>query len=253
MEKKQTIMRTTLLKLLFLFIGFGAMHSCEKSSDGGNMGNNSSTGKGGSMARFTILNNHLYTVDNQKLNVFSIAAADTPVFVKSLPVGFAIETIFARNNTLFLGSSNGMYIYDISSPTNPVSQSFFQHIYSCDPVVANDSLAYLTMRTETFCGRNTNELQIIDIKNRKNPRFVSRVQMVKPYGLGIDGNKLFVCDNGLKVFSLENPFAPKLTKSFNITAVDVIPDANLLMVLATDGLHQYKYQNDTITFLSHLQ
>lgn len=246
-------MRTLLFHLFIISVTLGAMLSCESSSDGGSNGDNSSTGKGGSMARFTILNNHLYTVDNQNLNVFTITAADTPAFVKSLPVGFAIETIFARNNTLFLGSSNGMYIYDISSPTNPVLQSFFQHIYSCDPVVANDSLAYLTMRTETFCGRNTNELQVIDIKNRKSPKFVSRVQMVKPYGLGLDGNKLFVCDNGLKVFSLANPLAPKLTKSFNVTAIDVIPDANLLMVLATDGLHQYKYQNDTITFLSHLQ
>ena len=77
--------------------------------------------------------------------------------------------------------------------------------------------------------------------------------MVKPYGLGLDGDKLFVCDNGLKVFSLADPMAPLLTKGFNIPAIDVIPDANLLLVLATDGLHQYKYQNDTITFLSHLQ
>lgn len=246
-------MRTSLFNLFIVLVALGMMLSCESSSDGGSTGDNSSTGKGGSMARFTILNNHLYTVDNQKLNVFTITAADTPAYVKSLPVGFAIETIFARNNTLFLGSSNGMYIYDISSPTNPVVQSFFQHIYSCDPVVANDSLAYLTMRTETFCGRNTNELQVIDIKNRKNPKFVSNVQMVKPYGLGLDSNKLFVCDNGLKVFSLANPLVPKFTKAFNIPAIDVIPDANLLMVLATDGLHQYKYQNDTITFLSHLQ
>lgn len=243
-------MRTTLLQLLII-IGLTGMLSCESSSDGISSGGNSA-GKGGSMARFTVYNSHLYTVDQQKLNVFKINA-NTPVWVKSIEAGFNIETIFARNNTLFLGSSAGMYIYDINLPENPQKLSYFQHIYSCDPVVANDTIAYLTLRTETFCGRNTNELQVIDIKNKKSPQFISRVMMTKPYGLGLDGKNLFVCDNGLKVFSLDNPLYPKLVKSFQIPAIDVIPDNNLLMVLATDGLHQYIYQNDTIKYLSHLQ
>jgi hypothetical protein len=232
-------------------LGILLITGCEKSESG--IGSDNSSGKGGSMARFTISKNYLYTVDQQKLNVFSLSNPDVPIHVKNLSAGFNIETIFARNNTLFLGSQWGMYIFDITEPENPVNLSFFQHIYSCDPVVANDTLAYLTMRTETFCGRSTNELQVIDIRNLKNPKFVSSVNMTKPYGLGIDGNTLFVCDYGLKVFSLSDPLNPKLTKTFNIPAIDVIPDENLLLILATDGLHQYSYQNDTVKFLSHLQ
>jgi hypothetical protein len=114
-------------------------------------------------------------------------------------------------------------------------------------------MAYLTMRTETFCGRKTNELQVVDIKDRTYPKFVSSVPMTKPFGLGLDGTRLFVCDSGLKLFSLENPMHPSLMKTFNIPAMDVIPDNNLLLVLAEDGLHQYKYMNDTITYLSHIQ
>lgn len=243
-------MKNTVLYLIIATFIVLLAFSCEGSDSEGTASDN---GKGGSMARFTIANNYLYTVDQQKLNVFSITDAKTPVFVSNFPVGFNIETIFSQKNTLFLGSSGGMYIYDISDPDSPVKLSFFQHIYSCDPVVANDSLAYLTMRTETFCGRNTNELQVIDIRNLKNPKFVSSLNMTKPYGLGIDGKNLFVCDKGLKVFSLADPLHPALMKNFNIPALDVIADKNMLMVLAADGLYQYKYQNDTITFLSHLQ
>lgn len=244
-------METSCSRLLIIVVTIILLLSCEN-SDGG-FESSDGSGKGGSMARFTIAKNHLYTVDNYKLNVFSVATAESPAFIQSIPIGFNIETIFAHKNNLFLGSQFGMYIYDITTPSDPFQLSYFQHIFSCDPVVANDTLAYLTMRTETTCGRNTNELQVIDIRNPQSPKFVSRVIMTKPYGLGLDGKNLFVCDNGLKIFSLQNPLTPVLYKNFNIQAVDVIPDNNLLMVLAADGLHQYKYQNDTVTFLSHLQ
>lgn len=244
-------METKASGLLIVLLVLAVTLSCENSESGGDP--QGSSGKGGSMACFTISDNHLYSVDRWKLNVFDISDPGNPVFVKSMGIGQGVETIFALNHTLFLGSQSGMFIFDISDPTNPVSLSFFQHIYSCDPVVANDTIAYLTMRTETFCGRNTNELQVIDIKNKRSPNFISSVPMTKPFGLGLDRDKLFVCDNGLKVFSLENPFHPVLMKTFSIPAMDVIPDNDLLLVLALDGLHQYKYANDTITFLSHLQ
>jgi len=248
--EKNTITMKTPLRLSILALSLLLLFSCqtEKSGDPA-----SASGKGGSMARFTIYNNYLYTVDQQKLNVFNLTNAEKPVFVKDLQSGFDIETIFVNNNTLFLGSQWGMYIFDISEPTNPVNLSFFQHIYSCDPVVANDTLAYLTMRTETFCGRNTNELQVIDIRNRAKPQLVSSITMTKPFGLGLDGDKLFVCDNGLKLFSLTDPLHPVLVNTFSIPAIDVIPDNNLLMVLATDGLYQYQYENNTVTLISHLQ
>lgn len=247
--KNNFVLMKTLFKCVFIAI---IVISCEK-SDSGNNSDSSNSGKGGSMARFTISGNYLYTVDQQNLKVYQLTDPNKPVFVKNLQAGFNIETIFANKNTLFLGSEWGMYIFDITEPANPTILSNYQHIYSCDPVVANDSIAYVTLRTETWCGRSTNEMQVVNIKNKKKPVFISSVNMIKPMGLGIDGNQLFVCDNGLKVFSLNDPYHPALLKRFDIPAVDVIPDENLLMVLASDGLHQYKYENDTITYLSHLK
>lgn len=238
------------ISLVAIILGL-VFTACDKSE--GLAGDNASNGKGGSMARFTIVGDNLYTVDQGTLNVFDLEDPKKPISIKKLPVGFNIETIFADLNTLYLGSDWGMYIYDITDPSNPIQLSLYQHIYSCDPVVANDSIAYVTLHTETFCGRNTNELQVVNIKDKTKPSFVSSLNMTKPLGLGIDGKNLFVCDNGLKIYSLSDPYHPAFKKHFKIPAIDVIPDDNLLLVLAEDGLHQYYYRNDTINYLSHIQ
>ncbi len=47
---------------------------------------------------------------------------------------------------MFLGSTNGMYIYDISAPDTPKYVSELQHVTSCDPVVVDDKYAYVTLR-----------------------------------------------------------------------------------------------------------
>ena len=59
---------------LFLLLLVG----CSKSSD--SIGNSQSKiGQGGSMARFAILGDYLYTVDEYDLNVFAITETNNPV------------------------------------------------------------------------------------------------------------------------------------------------------------------------------
>ncbi|HNL06006.1 MAG TPA: hypothetical protein PKH93_00450, partial [Chitinophagales bacterium] len=108
-------------------------------------------GEGGSMARFTIVNNYLYSVDNTTLHIYNISQANQPVWAANVDIGRGIETIFSYNNYLFIGSTDGMYIYDISNPTNPANGISFEHATSCDPVVANDSLAFITLRGGGDC------------------------------------------------------------------------------------------------------
>ena len=71
--------------------------------------------------------------------------------------------------------------------------------------------------------------------------------MQEPYGLGIDGNKLFVCDNGLKVFDATDPLQVGNKRLFTTTefiGYDLIPYNNLLLVIGSDGLYQYSYSSD---------
>ena len=101
------VIYTLIFSLAILFI------ACEADNATTTDGNFASeTGQSGSLARFTILNDYLYTVDNQKLNVFNISNRENPVFVNAVNVGFDIETLFAYKTYLYIGSRNGMFIYD---------------------------------------------------------------------------------------------------------------------------------------------
>lgn len=225
--------------------------SCSKSTDTA-PSNLSSTGVGGSTARFAITGNYLYTVDNKNLNLFNISKPNEPLFVNKIDIGQGIETIFPKGNALFIGSQFGMYIYDVSAPSAPLLLSNYIHVFSCDPVVADSNYAYVTLRSGRECGRNTNQLEIIDIRDLRNPKLVKTYPMAGPKGLAIDGHNLFVCDNGLKIYDAKNVSNLILKKHFLISADDVIPLAGLLMVTGKEGITQYDYSKDTISFLSQL-
>ncbi len=206
----------------------------------------SPVGVGGSMARFTIVNDYLYTVDRHSLQSISIVNAGDPVLIENIYAGFDIETIYPFKNTLFLGSMGGMFIFDISNPAKPVSQGNFVHARACDPVIADDDYAYVTLRAGTNCGPTANELQIIDIKNLKEPFLVKTYAMSGPLGLGKDDNLLFICDgkDGLKVYDASDVMKLRLIKTIGgMETFDVIAMNKIALVSANDGLYQYSYAN----------
>lgn len=238
---------------LFLLLG------CSNSPDVSAPSNlQSPTGKGGSMARFAINGNHLYTVDMQNLRTFDISNASDPVYKTKTPLGFDIETIFPYNQYLLIGTQTGMQIISIQNPQNPQWLSTYSHIRTCDPVVAQDSIAYVTLRAGRTCGTaNLNQLEVINIKNPNYPQIMAVYPLTNPYGLGIDGNKLFVCDGnaGLRVFRLNTPVNLTQTAQHNIAdAYDVIPYNNLLIISGGQGIYQYSYSqsNDNISYLSKI-
>ncbi len=215
------------------------------------------SGKGGSMARFTIDGDYLYTVNSRSLKTFDISTPSQPVESSETYIGWDIETIFSYNNYLFIGSNSGMYIYDTTDPSTPNYVSDITHFFSCDPVVASGNYAYVTLHSESRCSRSElNELQIIDISDIKNPFKVGNYAMQSPKGLGIDDSLLFVCDAGLKVFRLnESEYsAPTLDliEQINIDATDLIPINDLLIITGESGIHQYNYKKGNLKYLSSL-
>ena len=216
----------------------------------------SGVGAGGSMARFGIKDKVLYIVDKNTLKVFDISNNTTPVKVNDLYPGWNVETMFLTDKKMFLGTTTGMAIFDISNPTTPVSLTFFTHARSCDPVVVDDTLAYITLRTGTGCGGNLNCLDIVNIKDITKPTTVVSYLMTNPQGLGKDGDLLFVCDgvSGLNIYDAANPkmISEHLIYSYpNIKAYDAIPIGGLLVLISDDGLFQYNYSNiKNITLLS---
>jgi hypothetical protein len=216
----------------------------------------SGVGIGGSMARFGIKDQVLYIVDKTTLKVFNIANKTAPVKINDLYPGWNVETMFLRDNEMFLGTTTGMAIFDISNPSSPVSKTFFTHARSCDPVIVDDTLAYITLRTGSSCGGNQNLLDIVNVKDITKPKDVVSYSMTNPHGLGKDGDVLFICDgtSGLKVYDASNPklLLTNLIYSYPaIVAYDVIPIGKVLVLIGDNGLYQYDYSNvKNITLLS---
>jgi hypothetical protein len=239
--------------IITIFILVVILFACSEGGLDYSSGNENSTGTGGSLARFTIAKNHLYTVDYSTLKVYDVTNEKSPVSINEIYIGFNIETIFAKGDLLFMGSSWGIYIYNISQPENPVFMSTFSHTYSCDPVVVSENYAYSTLSTSGPCDRGSNELDIINISDPYSPFLVKAITMDNPRGLGVSGNLLFVCDNGLKVFNITDKENPKLLKKIQSDAVDVIPIDTLLFVATEKGLSEYQITGDTnLVFLSTL-
>lgn len=216
----------------------------------------SRTGQGGSLARFTVVGNYLYTVDGQRLHLFDVTDPANPSPWTRQEVGFGIETIFGYGDHLFIGSQTGVYIYDNTNPQFPKKLGALEHVRSCDPVVVEGTTAYVTLRnTGSRCRGGDNELDIIDIANPAAPSLVMSYAMEGPAGLGIDGGTLFVCDStaGLKVFDATDPLMLELVdRVTDQNCYDVIPRDGVLIVSGLGGLSQYDYKTLPMTLLSKL-
>lgn len=211
------------------------------------------TGEGGSMARFKIVGDYLYAVDNHNINVFGISDLEAPKELESVFAGFDIETIFNRGEHLFLGSRSGMYIYNITAPESPEFVSEFQHGTACDPVVVDDQYAYVTLRGGNDCGATESGLFIIDIADLEKPVQIASYKMDGPFGLGVKGNLIFVCDgdSGLKVYDKTDVLELKSVGHFkDIVTYDVIPLESHLLMIGDKTLYQYTYEQSSISLLS---
>lgn len=204
-------------------------------------------GINGSMSRFALKNDHLYTVSSSDLKVFSLQNADQPTQLNTVAVGWGIETIYPFKENLFIGSNTGMFVFSLQNPSAPQKTGSFQHAFACDPVIADDTHAYVTLRSGTTCrGAVVNQLDVIDIANLQSPSLLKTYPLTNPHGLSKDGNLLFVCDgkDGLRVYNAANPLSLTLVKQFKgFEAYDVIAWNNNALVVTKTALLQFDYSN----------
>jgi len=231
-------------KYTFIFVLL-VLVSCSSDSNSESPANNG-TGQGGSLARFTILNDYLYSVDDQSLNVFNISTPETPVKVNEVFIGFDIETLFNYKEYLYIGSQNGMFIYSAQNPEEPSFLSEAQHFTACDPVVANATHAFVTLHADIGCGTNINALEVYNVEDVENPILISSRNLTMPIGLGLYNDYLFVCDDEVKVFNIADPENIQLVHAINKDAFDVIIKDNLLILIGDNGLYQYTLDETNI-------
>jgi len=232
-------------KIKYIHIVFWSLlfFGCEKSSDTAVA---LSTGKSGSLAKFTIIGNYIYAVSMHYLYTVDISNPSVPVKTNQSQLSFDMETIFPYKNRLFIGSKTGLYIYSIDTASIPRLIGEAKHGRSCDPVVANDSVSYSTLKGNTYCGPATSGLYVHDIKNLNTPLLKKLVPINDPIGLGMTDSALYVCcaNAGLKVYNIRNAYDPMEESTISgSNFVDVIPYGKILICWVSDGISLYDIAN----------
>lgn len=204
-------------------------------------------GVAGSMASMVLMNDHLYAIrEPHSVGIVDISTSAAPRLDTTFSAGFDLETIYPFEDKLFLGSSTGMFMYDVSDPISPVQLGTFSHGRACDPVVTDGKYAYVTLRGGSSCGEASNELNIVDVKDLMHPVLVKTYPLTRPTGLSKNGNILFVCDDksGVRVYNASNPDALKqIAKIDSKEPYDVIAGGKNALVVGKNGLYQYDYSN----------
>ena len=220
----------------------------------------------GSYATLLIVDNFLYAINEEELTTFDITDNKDPKELNKQNVGFDIENIYHNAGVLFIGSSTTLYIFSINEIGIPVKKSETEYNFDnqewqpCDPVIANDEFAYVTLSTSIEglgpCGGRVsiNQLRIYDISDFSAPVLISITEMEFPKGLAIDQDVLYVCEGnlGVKVMDVSDPSAPILIDFLDgFQSYDLILKGNLMMVVGPSEIRQFDISDvNDIVYLS---
>lgn len=218
----------------------------------------------GSYATLLVVDDYLYAINNSELSTFSIINSQDPVLIDKQNIGFDIENIFHNKGVLFIGSASDLHIFSIGDngiPVRNAQETYFiiQNGCSKDPVISNDTHAFVTLSTilQGPCTREEiNELRIYDVTDINNPILESITPLAIPKGLALVNNTLFVCEakEGFAVIDVTDVKKPTiLTRIGEFSTYDVIAKDDLLMVVGPKEIRQYDISNiESITFLSRI-
>lgn len=227
-----------------------------------------STGSGGSTARFVIQNNFLVVVEDNSIRSFSLADPMNPSLIDQAGTnGPRLETVFPYGEDLvLLGTNQGAVIVRLSDDGLIEGLSFASHFTSRDPVVAANGIMYVTIRPELHQTRQTdnsgvlvsngsNRLIVFDISDVDNPVELVQKPIIEPSGLSLSGNRLYVCfAEGMRIYDVTEASDPQVVSDYaDFPCNDVIAAGNNLIATGDDGIQLLENQQDILALLATIQ
>jgi hypothetical protein len=206
------------------------------------------SGVGGSYAIFAVIDTFLYFLDNSSIITMSISQPDSPVKLNETYIDWSVETLFPTQKYLFIGSRTGMYIFDRSSPSQPVQVGMVTHFRAYDPVVVQDSMAYVTLRTSWSSWPPQDELLMVNIANPAQADTIASKPLSTPYGLAVSDSLLYVAQgkNGYSLLNVKNPSAVTMVHSWSSPpARDFIWLGNRLYLMGLADVRIYDVSDAT--------
>jgi hypothetical protein len=208
----------------------------------------------GTINRIAKAKDHIYAISSQQLT--TIEDGSNFGLISNRDIGWAMETIYPQGDNLFIGSQNNMQILDISDPSQPTEQGWFNHATACDPVLPVGSTTYVTLRSdpESNCPGDESALLVINTSDVRTPWQIQEIGMISPFGMTLIGDKLYVGEgaNGLKVFdATDREFLTEISFDTSVQAYDIIAhptNNNLILVSGPEGYGQYEVDGETDSY-----
>lgn len=216
----------------------------------------SEVGSAGSLARFAVANDTLYALTSGRIVAFDISDEEQIQKVGSVRVASDIETLFSDGKSLFVGAQTALNIFSLEEPHSPKSLGIHPHVRACDPVVTSGDYAFVTLNSGGgACRGGENVLKVVDFSDPAMPREVKKIRMNQPFGLGVAGDRLFVCDgeSELVEFDISDPTETyELSRAQDEACSDVVPLNDLLITTGPRGISQFDLSNDGFYQLSRI-
>lgn len=229
---------------------------CEGSSSSGSS-DGTTTGIAGSTARMIIVDDFLYAIARNKIQLFDISTPSSPAPWNRVTVDWNIETLFEYEDYILVGAQDALHILDNSDPSSPIYIADFQHGRAIDPVVAINGYAYVTLKSNPNFNDSVNDqMNVINLADFNNPQLVNVITMQSPEGLSAVDQRLFVCDGraGIKQFDISDPENPsRVDVVQGVDCNDVIAYNGILYAITDTSLQQYDYSVSPPALLSIIE
>ena len=199
----------------------------------------SSGSTGGSLARFAVAGDYLYTLRSGSIKVFQlrggVASPTDPLSLGEYKTDWDIETIHPALGHLFMGAASGVHVYSLTNPHAPVRIGGLTHARARDPIVVEEPYAYVTLRDGNFAdGGPFSRLEVLRLNSLTNMELLRTFGVGAPYGLAVKSGYVYVCDreNGVLVYN-QPATTPSPAPDAKISGIDprdaIIRDTTLFV------------------------
>ncbi len=113
-------------------------------------------------------------------------------------------------------------------------------------MVANATNSFVTLHSGTFCGNDLNVLQVYNTTDLNNPILIHSRNLTYPKGLSLYNDYLFVCDDVIKIFDIQNPAEPVLVNTIDKNCFDIIINQNTFYAIGENALYRYELNPNDI-------
>lgn len=170
----------------------------------------------------------LYWISSSGLKAATVASPDSPQILAAVAVQNPAGIWLANNLAYLACGSSGMRIYDFSSISNPRLMGSFDTSGNAQSIAVRGRYAYIADGSSGIC--------IADVFNSTVP-YRAATWPVVSQKLLISGDYLFSLDGGLTICSLAAPLQPQKIAGIAGTFQDVFYESNhLYAAMGTNGL-----------------